>query len=154
MRNVCKATKVVILSIIASIGLTSLSAEASNGRNENKAQEKFADEFKTQDISQIPSLPELPQYTGQGLFGKGIICPNAKGGTAITYSMTVREGKQAVMQWYQDSLKLYKWTMDSEQTPTCLRANKGTTFVQVSVAPASRMGYGADVMIMYRTSRQ
>lgn len=111
-------------------------------------------EFAFRELKKYEPLPDLPQYSGQADFVQGVVYPQAKGGTSTTYSMCAREGKDAVVRWYQDALKMYKWNMAGQQSSDGVRGFKGGNYIQVAVTPPPRRGYGCEIIITYRTAAQ
>lgn len=127
-------------------------AEAGNNQCPyKKTDTEVASEFKTQSLSRYEQLPDVPQYSGQTQFLNGVLSPNARGGVQITYNLAARESKQAVIQWYQEALKMYRWELVQVNSST-LSVRKGGNFLNVMVAPANRAGMQSDIMLSFRTT--
>lgn len=156
--NSNKAVKRLALAGLLCLLSIQAASSADYGTNNNRPNNKAAvieePEFKYQQLKRYQELPDLPQYSGQADFVQGILYPSAKGGKSITYNLAARESKPMVVRWYQDALKLYRWEFDGEQSADGVRAHKGGNFVQIMVAPPTRLGYGADIIITYRTIGQ
>lgn len=150
-------SSIAVISLLSAAGLSltqTANANPFGTSSGGKPQVAEEPEFHYQQLKRYEQLPDVPQYTGQAEFIQGVLYPSARGGKSISYSLAARENRELVIRWYQDALKMYKWNMDGEQTPSNIHGMKGGNFVQVVVAPASKAGYGCDILITYRTAGQ
>ena len=134
----------VFKSTIISAMIFTQGAFADNTQNTSEQSE-----FKYKEVKTYQELPELPKYSGQAEFVRGLIYPSARGGASISYTLCAKESKQTVIRWYQDVLRMYKWEMDKEQSLNGVSGRKGKAHVQIAVAPTSRQAFGSDITISY-----
>lgn len=97
--------------------------------------------FKSNDLVQIPTLREVPTYTGNNVvFGWGEEYPNASGGKVIAYTFTTADLQNTVIQWYQQYLTRIGWTVEansanSDNDTGAISAHKGRSVCQISTEP-------------------
>lgn len=151
-----QAKQFTIVAICATLLFgTQLVPQATNAAGEKKFsndQTNTAPEFQYQELKGYQPLPEFPQFTGHTEFDQGILFPNSRGGTAVTYMISAKENKEAVLQWYRDALKMYQWNLGSG-TKSMIYATKGANVVQILITNPTRSGYGCTIGINYKAGR-
>ena len=149
--------KLIITTATALLGVLVFSQAAANAgaprSADGTATIAVESEFKCKQVKKYEQLPDLPQYSGQAEFVSGIISPEARGGSAITYEILARENQQMIIYWYRETLKMYKWNTCSDQGATSVSASKGGNYVQVTVSNSGRTNYPTSIMISYRSTR-
>lgn len=122
------------------------------------AQSAMADSKKSdalpegmQELKAYQSLPDVPNFSGQAVFNRGLIS-HTNGCPTITYNFEAREDQQSVLRWYQEALKNYKWTSQGANNCMLVSGEKKGNLVQVKVVPSAKRGYGSQVTISYTSS--
>lgn len=148
-------TAKIVLSSLAVLFSVSCfqGAQADPAQQQKQTHKSNPSEFQYGEVKAYESLPDIPQYTGQAIWGRGVKYPNAAGGVAINYSMSVKEDPKTVLNWYRQALATYGWKSDPNmQTERTASGSKGSNFCQIAVAAPTAKGYNADVVITYRTT--
>lgn len=80
-------------------------------------------EFAFQIITKPVDLPCFPNLASHGIFRNGSIMPNTKSGQCITMCFSLKQDREAVLEWATSTLLQSGWTlMDSSRSATCLAA--------------------------------
>lgn len=98
-------------------------------------------EFLSNQLSAIPYIPGIPNYTGRGIqFGWGEEFPNARGGKVFAFTFYTTDPQYMVLRWYEQYLTNNGWSLDAnglekESTSGSISANKGREVCRISTQP-------------------
>jgi len=102
-------------------------------------------------INTLPSLPGLPQYTGNYKVLRSVVMPQSWGGATYGISFEARETPQMIYDWYADVLRGEKWTVDTRAGNGRIDASsKKGNLVRVHVTATGAKDMRSTVMIEYR----
>jgi hypothetical protein len=111
-------------------------------------------EFKTEKLTAPITFPEVPLYTGQSKFLSGLRYPNDTTGRRMTMTVGVMEEPNQILDWYRQSLKLYKWTIvpQSPESQQVSAVKDGNTF-SVMINPSRTAGCRTVVVLNYKYAK-
>ena len=124
-------------------------ANATNSTNSTKYTEEIKKQYDFQEVKSYQALPDVPTFTGQTEFKKGLIYPHQRGFTCIQYKMDARADQQSILRWYQDALKMYKWEISSSTSASVIQASKQGNVVCITLVRSSKPGFSTDIDICY-----
>lgn len=132
-----------VFSILVAWLATGATSPASGAQDRNKNKDKIqmvqqrdrkanplykldAAQFARQDHAQAVGLPNLPEYTGRIISTKCSTMPHLRTGQMIWITYNVKEEWPLVSNWYSDSFRNYRWTLDKGlQADDCIAAVDG-----------------------------
>ncbi|HEY9715051.1 MAG TPA: hypothetical protein V6C72_16395 [Chroococcales cyanobacterium] len=126
----CKSVSAA-LAVIAVLSSLSEPAFAQPKQNFGASQKK-GNPLKVDDLKQAPQLPDLPDFTGHSHFVVGTVQPGPQGPSYIERFLA-KEEKSMVIDWYKNTLNMYKWTITGNNA-TMVAAEKEGSWVVISVA--------------------
>jgi hypothetical protein len=101
--------------------------------------------FATTNLTQAPSLPYFPQWTGfKPLFLDGHFYPNLEPIEVYTCAWAYKEPAGTIVSWYSDALTNSGWVINkaiSRENMLVARHAKEPIELQFQVSPSAKAGY-------------
>ena len=109
------------------------------------------DEFKTEKLSGVVDLPEVPQYTGKTVFISGLKYPRDRSGARIVLTLGVQELETDILEWYKSALKSYRWVLaPSGPNDSYVSAAKNNNTFTVQISPSKTPGFRTMMILSYK----
>lgn len=159
-------TNRAVLSVIASAlcACTSAGSALAQGQTQGQPQNPFKnrpvlgrssshlpDEFKTEKLSGVVELPEVPQYTGKTVFISGLRYPRDRSGARIILTLGVQELESDILEWYKSALKSYRWVLaPSGPNDKYVSAAKNKNTFTVQISPSRTPGFRTMMVLSYK----
>lgn len=104
----------------------------------------------TEDLSQKVELPNLPDFTGQQTKFKGGVARKIDKTTHYIQHFDTREDARQVLDWYVNTLSMYKWKIEvSDHHSVMAKMPLATCSVFVQDISSQKKPYKAEVEINY-----
>jgi len=116
-----------------------------------RSSQYLPDEFKTEKLTGIVDLPEVPQYTGKAVFISGMRYPKDRSGARIVMTLGVQEFESDVLEWYKSALKSYRWILaPSTSTDKLISAAKNNNSFTIQISPSRTPGFRTMMVLSYK----
>jgi len=141
--------KIILLVIAFAFMFCSSDLVANAQSNSKKRPERESNGGLAEYLKDKVSLPNLPEFTGKAKFTGGI-ARKSDYGQSYVLRFDAKEDPKLVLDWYKNTLNMYKWKITFADDTTCLAKLDGTTCaIAVNSTVGRKTGNQSEIEINY-----